>query len=112
MKFLPIACAVALMGETSFAIIQKSWDSIFNAEGEGDYAAAVETYEEKLEGNSSRETAAADFLEEWLEEAYDAYLAVSFLTGAWERTWIIWPVTAVAYGAVFAIVKALRRRDG
>ncbi|MBQ1289064.1 MAG: helix-turn-helix transcriptional regulator, partial [Erysipelotrichaceae bacterium] len=33
-----------------------------------------------------------------------AYLAVSFLTGAWERTWIIWPVTAVAYGAVFAIV--------
>ena len=42
---------------------------------EGDYAAAVETYEEKLEGNSSRETAAADFLEEWLEEAYDAYLA-------------------------------------
>ena len=41
-----------------------------------------------------------------------AYLAVSFLTGAWERTWIIWPVTAVAYGAVFAIVKALRRRDG
>ena len=33
------------MGETSFAIIQKSWDSIFNAEGQGDYAAA------KIEGN-------------------------------------------------------------
>jgi len=45
LKFLPIACAVALMGETSFAIIQKSWDSIFNADGEGDYAAA------KIEGN-------------------------------------------------------------
>ena len=41
-----------------------------------------------------------------------AYLAVSFLTMAWNRTWIVWPVTAVAYGAVFAIVKALRRRDG
>lgn len=41
-----------------------------------------------------------------------AYLAVSFLTNAWERTWIIWPVAAVAYGAVFGIVKALRRKDG
>ena len=33
------------MAESSFAIIQKTWDSIFNAEGEGDYAAA------KIEGN-------------------------------------------------------------
>ena len=41
-----------------------------------------------------------------------AYLAASFYTGAWERTWIVWPVTAVAYGAVFGILKALRRRDG
>ena len=41
-----------------------------------------------------------------------AYLAWSFLTNAWERTWIIWPVAAVAYGAVFGIVKALRRKDG
>lgn len=40
------------------------------------------------------------------------YLAWSFLTMGWERTWIVWPVAAVAYGAVFAIVKALRRRDG
>ena len=41
-----------------------------------------------------------------------AYLAWSFLTDNWERTWIIWPVAAVAYGAVFGIVRALRRKDG
>ena len=40
------------------------------------------------------------------------YLAWSFLTMGWERTWIVWPVAAVAYGAVFGIVKALRRKDG
>ncbi|MBQ9687448.1 MAG: helix-turn-helix transcriptional regulator [Oscillospiraceae bacterium] len=40
------------------------------------------------------------------------YLAVSFLTMAWDRTWIVWPVAAVAYGAVFGIIKALRRRNG
>ena len=38
-----------------------------------------------------------------------AYLAVSFLTGAWHRTWIIWPVAGVAYGAVTAIAGAIRK---
>ena len=40
------------------------------------------------------------------------YLAWSFLTNDWHRTWIVWPVAAVACGAVVGIVKALRRRDG
>ena len=39
------------------------------------------------------------------------YLAVSFLTNAWDRTWIIWPVAGVAYGAAFVIAKALKRRS-
>ena len=40
------------------------------------------------------------------------YLAWSFYTNAWHRTWIIWPVAGVAYGAVFAAAKELRRRNG
>ena len=40
------------------------------------------------------------------------YLAWSFLTNGWDRTWIVWPVAAVAYGAVFGIVKALRQKNG
>lgn len=39
------------------------------------------------------------------------YLAWSFATQAWDRTWIVWPVAAVAYGAVFGIAKALRQRN-
>ena len=34
-----------------------------------------------------------------------AYLAVSFLTYRWDRTWIIWPVAAVLYGALMEIFK-------
>ena len=34
-----------------------------------------------------------------------AYLAVSFLTMRWDRTWIIWPVAAVLYGALMEIFK-------
>ncbi len=40
-----------------------------------------------------------------------AYLAWSFFTDGWQRTWIIWPVAGVAYGAAFVIAKALKRRS-
>ena len=40
------------------------------------------------------------------------YLAWSFISGKWDRTWIIWPIAAVAYGAVFGITKALRKKNG
>lgn len=33
------------------------------------------------------------------------YLGVSFVTEAWGMTWIIWPVAAVAFGAVRGIVR-------
>ncbi len=39
------------------------------------------------------------------------YLAWSFITMDWGRTWIVWPVAGVAYGAVYAIAKALHRKD-
>ena len=38
------------------------------------------------------------------------YLAWSFLTGDWNRTWIIWPVAAVAFAAVVGIAKAIRKK--
>ena len=34
-----------------------------------------------------------------------AYLAISFITYRWDRTWIIWPVAGVLYGALMEIVK-------
>ena len=40
------------------------------------------------------------------------YLAWSFITNGWDHTWIVWPVAAVAYGAVFGIIKALRQKNG
>ena len=40
------------------------------------------------------------------------YLAWSFSVNAWDRSWIIWPIAGVAYGAVFAITKALKRKNG
>ena len=39
-----------------------------------------------------------------------AYLLWSFLGNNWNQSWIIWPVAGVAYGAVFGIVRALRKQ--
>ncbi|MBQ8305807.1 MAG: helix-turn-helix transcriptional regulator [Blautia sp.] len=38
------------------------------------------------------------------------YLAVSFLTNAWEKTWIVWPVAGVGYGVVIAVARVLRKK--
>ena len=38
------------------------------------------------------------------------FLALSFLTNAWDRTWIIWPVAGVAYGVVVAVTSSLRKK--
>ena len=40
------------------------------------------------------------------------YLAWSFITMRWDRTWIVWPVAAVAYAAIFSIFKALHKKEG
>jgi transcriptional regulator with XRE-family HTH domain len=39
------------------------------------------------------------------------YLGYSFVTGAWERSWIVWPVAGVFYGVIIAVVGALRKKD-
>ncbi len=38
------------------------------------------------------------------------YLAASFLTNAWSRTWIVWPVAGVLYGVVIAVAHAVRKK--
>jgi len=38
------------------------------------------------------------------------YLLISFVTFAWDRTWIVWPVAAVLFAAVESIAKAVISR--
>ena len=39
------------------------------------------------------------------------YLAWSFTTNDWDRTWIIWPVVGVLFPACFAIVNGIRKKS-
>lgn len=48
----------------------------------------------------------------WISGAYwsictAVYLLISFLTMRWDRTWILWPVVAVAYSAFYAVLRII-----
>lgn len=117
---LPIAVTLILRGEEDFAmalaaaglltsvavgvflIVRASivWSSFQVLLEENDYSRSV-----KNEKRSSKP----------LSRIYWAlvcavYLAYSFITRDWQRSWIIWPVAGVAYGAVSGIVLALRKK--
>ena len=38
------------------------------------------------------------------------YLGWSFITGNWHQTWIVWPIAGVAYGALVAVLRAVRSK--
>ena len=38
------------------------------------------------------------------------FLAWGFLGNAWDRCWIVWPVAGVAFGAIYGILLALRKK--
>lgn len=65
---------------------------------EGDY-----TREKKLE---SRRNSAISGIYWGLVVA--VYLGYSFVTGNWERSWIIWPVAGVCYGVLECVLRMLR----
>ena len=74
-----------------------------------------ETYEKLLEeGDYSREHKAENRRNDPFAGFYwclttAIYLAVSFYTGQWARTWIIWPVAAVLFAALLALRRMLRQ---
>lgn len=43
--------------------------------------------------------------------ATSIYLAWSFTTNDWDRTWIIWPVVGVLFPAFYAIVSGIRKKS-
>ena len=57
-----------------------------------------------LERRKTKNQKIADVIKEiyWIV-VVAAYLGWSFFTNAWHRTWIIWPVAAVLFGAVNAV---------
>ena len=71
------------------------WASMQKLLKEGEYTP------QEIRKSYIKETIATAY---WLS-ATAIYLAWSFLTNAWETTWIVWPVAGVLFAGVMAICR-------
>ena len=68
------------------------------------------------EGDCSREVKAEAKKNQHVASIYWAaaltiYLAWSFITMEWHRTWIVWPIAGVAYGILTAVLRMVRSKN-
>ena len=96
-------CGLLLMVACGVAILVKGgilWESTRKLLQEGDY-----TVKEKENSKKSAPIVSAYWL-----TVTAGYLAWSFWTGGWDRTWIVWPVAGVLFGAIMAIVSMIKKK--
>lgn len=89
--------AVAVFIFVKCGMVQSSYDKLLE---EGDYT------REKKEFNRKNGMAATIY---WCVTTA-IYLGVSFVTMRWDRTWIIWPVAGVLFGAVEAVLAVRQKK--
>ena len=91
-----IACAVFLF--VSAGMIRDSYQKLLE---EGDY-----TVENKLKAKRNNNISII-----YWGVITAIFLAYSFVTMDWGRSWIIWPVAAVLFGAVCAVADMIRKKQ-
>ena len=97
-----VALLLTLVAVGVFFIIRVNviWGGYQMLLEEGDY-----TRENK---ETSRK--AAPFVALYWIAVVTVYLAYSFFTGQWDRSWIIWPVAGVACGMIYIVTGLLRKK--
>lgn len=103
---LCVTLLLAGMGVVSFILVGVRWASMERLLREGDFAPRTKS------GTRMRR----ERFDEQLSYAYwllatTIYLAWSFLTNDWGRTWIVWPVAGVLFGAIRILVGAFVNQD-
>ena len=104
---LCVTLLLAGIGVVSFILVGVRWASMERLLREGDFAPRTKS------GTRMRR----ERFDEQLSYAYwllatAIYLAWSFLTHDWGRTWIVWPVAGVLFGAIRILVGAFVSQNG
>ena len=68
------------------------------------------------EGDYSRESKAIEKKYSFIAGSYwmlvtAGFLAWGFITGRWDRCWIVWPIAGVLFGAIWGVLKAMHRKN-
>ena len=91
-----MACGVWLIVQA--AIVRGGYNVLME---EGEYSRA-----NKEEAKRSRTISTV-----YWSLAVAGYLAYSFITMDWQRSWIVWPVAGVFFGLVMAVAAAVHKRE-
>ena len=96
---LCVTMFIAAIGASCFIVVGVRYTSMQKLLKEGEFQ-PVQTENSKQEECSKQEEALSSVY--WLLTTA-LYLTVSFLTGRWGETWIIWPIAAVLYAAILSV---------
>ena len=101
---LAVAALLILVGVGVMLIVRAAiiWGSFQRLLEEGDYSRESKAYSRS----------AAPFSAVYWGLVTAGFLAWGFIWNGWDRAWIVWPIAGAAFGAVYGIVRALRRKDG
>lgn len=96
-------CALLFMVACGALVLIRSgilWESTQKLLQEGDYTVAEKEMSKKI----------APIVTAYWLLVTAGYLAWSFWTDDWDRTWIVWPVAGVLFGAIMAIVGMIKKK--
>lgn len=92
---------LAGIGATLFVFTGVRWASMQKLLKEGDFSP------EKMKKSRRKETVGRIY---WLT-ATAVYLLWSFLSNAWDRTWVVWPVAGVLFAAIMCVCNLFTERE-
>lgn len=94
--FLLILAAIGVLLIVHSSMIWGGYQMLLQ---EGDYTAERKAETKKFEPLATIYWCSATAL----------YLAISFIGGAWDKSWIVWPIAGVVYGVVLAVARVLKK---
>ena len=68
------------------------------------------------EDDYSRENKALEKKYSWIAGSYwllvtAGFLCWGFITGRWDRSWIVWPIAGVLFGAIWGVLRSLKTKE-
>lgn len=97
--FLLVAASFGVLSCVRVGMIQESYSKLLQI---GDYTKSNKRSNKAIEGIAGVYWCLAVAI----------YLGISFVTGEWGKTWIIWPCAGVLFGAIAVLVGMLGERKG